>query len=107
MELEIAVLSRPGARAVNEDACGWWSSGDVSFCVVSDGAGGHRGGEVASKLIVKEMLGWFRERPEGDAQALEAALRYANETLVREQRSHSEIGDMRATAVVLAIDSVR
>jgi PPM family protein phosphatase len=107
MELEIAVLSRQGGRAVNEDACGWWSSGDMSFCVLSDGAGGHRGGEVASKLIVKEMLSWFRERPEGDAQALEAALRYANEALVREQQTHVEVGDMRATAVVLAVDSVR
>jgi serine/threonine protein phosphatase PrpC len=107
MELEIAVLSRQGGRAVNEDACGWWSSDAVSFCVVSDGAGGHRGGEVASKLIVKEMLGWFRERPEGDAKSLEAALRYANEALIREQRSNPDVGDMRATAVVLAIDSAR
>jgi PPM family protein phosphatase len=107
MELEIAVLSRPGGRSVNEDACGWWSCDLVSFCVVSDGAGGHRGGEVASKLIVKEMLGWFRERPECDAGALEAALRYANEALVREQRNNADVGDMRATAVVLAIDSLR
>jgi serine/threonine protein phosphatase PrpC len=107
MELEIAVLSCQGGRAVNEDACGWWSTEGLSFCVVSDGAGGHRGGEIASKLIVKEMLGWFRERPECEADAIEAALRHANEALVKEQRSHSEIGDMRATAVVLAIDSVR
>ena len=48
MELEIAVLSRQGGRAVNEDACGWWSSGDMSFCVLSDGAGGHRGAGCGS-----------------------------------------------------------
>jgi serine/threonine protein phosphatase PrpC len=53
------------------------------------------------------MLGWFRERPECDAGAIEAALRYANEALVREQINNPEVGDMRATAVVLAIDSLR
>ena len=107
MELEIAVLSCQGGRAVNEDACGWWSSGGVSFCVVSDGAGGHRGGEVASKLIVKEVLAWFHERQEYDADAIEAALRYANAAVVKEQRNNADVSDMRGTAVVLVVDSVR
>jgi serine/threonine protein phosphatase PrpC len=107
MELEIAVLSRAGGRSVNEDACGFWSGSGMSFCVVSDGAGGHQGGEVASKLIVKEMLGWFRERQECNGAAIEAALRYANEALVNAQRTNPHIDDMRATVVVLAIDSAR
>lgn len=105
MELEIAVLSRPGGRTVNEDACGFWSGADVCFCVVSDGAGGHGGGDVASKLVVQEALAAFRDKHEEcNGDAVEAAMRIANEALVREQGSRVELADMRATVVVLAID---
>jgi serine/threonine protein phosphatase PrpC len=104
MELEIAVLSRTGGRSVNEDACGFWSGPGVCFCVVSDGAGGHGGGDVASKLVVQEALGWFRERHDCSPEAIEAAMRSANELVVKEQGSSRQVADMRATVVVLAID---
>jgi serine/threonine protein phosphatase PrpC len=104
MQLEIAVLSRAGGRSTNQDACGFWSGPGVCFCVVADGAGGHRGGDVASKLVVQETLGWFRERHDCSAEAIEAAMRNANEVVVRAQRLNEDIGDMRTTAVVLAVD---
>jgi PPM family protein phosphatase len=104
MELEIAVLSRTGGRSHNEDACGFWSGAGVCYCVLSDGAGGHRGGDIASKLVVRETLGWFRERHESSGLAIEAAMRHANEALVREQQARAEVADMRATVVVLTID---
>jgi len=49
--MEIAVLSKPGGRTHNEDACGYWTSDGLCCWVVSDGAGGHGGGDVASKLV--------------------------------------------------------
>ena len=104
MELEIAVLSRTGGRAVNEDACGFWSGPGVCFCVLSDGAGGHGGGDVASKVVVQEILGRFRERSECGMEAIDSALRCANEAVVRGQQSDERLAIMRATAVVLAID---
>lgn len=104
MQLEIAVLSRAGGRQTNQDACGFWSGPGVCFCVVADGAGGHRGGDVASKLVVQETLGWFRERHDCSGTAIEAAMRNANEVVVRTQQANDDIGDMRTTAVVLAVD---
>ena len=53
MELRISSLSKPGRRPVNQDAYGVWSNVNQCFCVISDGVGGHRGGDVASKLAVR------------------------------------------------------
>ncbi len=107
MQLEIAVLSRAGGCPVNEDAYGVWSSEDACFCVLSDGAGGHGGGDVASKLAVSCMLDWFRQQPESSAQAVEAALAAANRTILERQQSNFRLAEMRATAVVLALDTAR
>jgi len=107
MGVEIAALSSRGGRLLNEDTCGWWTGRDVAFCVVSDGAGGHQAGEVASKLVVEETLGWLRATHECSVQAIDAALRHAHEKIMIEQRRDSSVADMRATVVVLAIDSAR
>ena len=104
MELEIAILSRAGGRSVNEDACGFWPAQHSCFCVLSDGAGGHGGGDVASKTVVREILGHFRVDEDGSASGIRAAMQHANEALVEEQRSSRQLADMRATVVVLAID---
>ena len=105
MQLEILVLSKTGGRQVNEDACGFWSAPDACFCVLSDGLGGHYGGDVASKLVVRHTLDWFRETPECSALAVEAALRTANLAIMQEQRRDPQLASMRATAVVLAVDT--
>jgi len=107
MQLEIAALSKPGGRAVNEDACGVWSSPEVCFCVLSDGAGGHGGGDVASKLVVSRVLNWFRQNPQCTADAVETALIAANQAVMESQLSDARLSDMRATVVVLAVDTVR
>lgn len=107
MELQVLVLSKPGKRPSNEDACGFWSSDSACFCVVADGAGGHRGGGVASKLAVKQALEWFRETPVCTPATVADALRAANDGILQEQREDPGVSDMRATAVVLAIDTSR
>jgi serine/threonine protein phosphatase PrpC len=107
MELEILTLSKIGGRSRNEDACGVWSNHDACFLVLSDGAGGHGGGDVASKLVVKHALSWFRATPACTGPAVEAALRAANSAIVDEQRREQRLQDMRATAVVLVINTAR
>jgi serine/threonine protein phosphatase PrpC len=104
LQLEVSVVSGAGARAVNEDAYGVWSAPTACFCVMSDGAGGHRGGQLASKTVVSRVLDWFRAAPACDPRSLGAALAAANDALLGEQQRAAEFADMRATAVVLAID---
>jgi len=105
MRLEISVLSKPGGRATNEDAFGFWAGAGVCFCVVCDGAGGQGGGDVASKLAVRTALTWFQDEPRCSGQAIEAALASANRAIMQHQETESRLANMRATAVVLAIDS--
>jgi serine/threonine protein phosphatase PrpC len=107
MQLEINVLSKPGGRKVNEDACGFWTSPGACFCVVSDGLGGHYGGDVASKLTVENALAWFRTTPECSRRAIEASLRASNSVIIREQQRDPRLKHMRATAVILSIDTKR
>lgn len=107
MQLEILTLSKPGGRTVNEDACGFRSSPTACFCVLSDGLGGHGGGDVASKLVVRHILDVFGAQPECSPAAIEAALASANLALAQAQGSDPRLAHMRATAVVLAIDTQR
>ncbi|MGH8762692.1 MAG: PP2C family protein-serine/threonine phosphatase [Nitrosospira sp.] len=107
MQLEIIVLSKAGGRQVNEDACGFWSAPEACFCALSDGLGGYYGGDVASKLAVQHALDWFRETPECSRQAVEASLRAGNLAIIQEQRRDEKLKHMRATAVILSIDTKR
>ncbi len=107
MQLEVSVLSNPGGRERNEDACGFWTGGGGCFCVVSDGAGGHGGGDIASKLAVRMILSSFQDAPACTGPAIDAALRAAHAAIVSQQGVLERSAAMRATATVLAIDTVR
>lgn len=106
MKLEIAVLSRSGGRARNEDACGYWSSDRLCCCVVSDGAGGHGGGDVASKLAVSGILRDFSSGSEMSPGAIAAALERANRAVIEHQGDGRRLRDMHATATVLLVDTL-
>lgn len=107
MKIEIAVLSKPGGRSRNEDACGYWTSDGGCCWVLSDGAGGHGGGDVASKSVVGTILREFAAAPETTPGTVSALIRRANDALVREQQSDFRLHDMRATVAVLALDGER
>jgi serine/threonine protein phosphatase PrpC len=103
-DVEIAVLSKCGGREVNEDACGYWTSGDFCCCVLSDGAGGHGSGDVASQVVVRTVLRRFRDAPGGSAETVAMLLTCANEAVLTEQHQAAEQADMRATVAVLILD---
>lgn len=104
MPLQIAVLSRQGGRDENEDACGYWTSETFGCWVLSDGAGGHGGGDTASKLVVSTIVHDFANAPTLLPAAIVDALQRANRMILSHQNDQPRLQDMRATAVVLLID---
>jgi PPM family protein phosphatase len=107
MKLDVAVLSRKGGRTRNEDACGHWTSDEACCWVVSDGAGGHGGGDIASRTVVESILRAFAATPEVAPAALRRLILEANDAVVAEQRSRPEFQDMRTTGAALLIDCRR
>ncbi len=106
MYLEIAKLSKTGGRKVNEDACDYWSNSHFSCCVLSDGLGGHYGGDVASGLVVSSVRESFTQQPQCNVKTIELLLNAADDAIVREQQKNSALKNMRATAVILIIDAI-
>jgi PPM family protein phosphatase len=103
--LRVSVVSRVGGRDRNEDACGHWSSPDGAFCcVLSDGAGGHAGGDVASRTAVDLVLRSFADRPQCAPNRVAGLIAEANREVMLEQSRNARVADMRATLVVLVCD---
>jgi serine/threonine protein phosphatase PrpC len=106
LALEVALLSDKGGRNYNEDACGHWHSDDQLCCVLADGAGGHGGGDIASKLAVQELIQHFAHAPSREGAALDALLRQTNEALIGQRVPGTPREDMHSTAVCLVIDFI-
>ena len=102
--LAVSAISRTGSRSQNEDACGYWTSEASSCFVVSDGAGGHAGGAIASEIAVKTVLGSFSEAPSFGINRAKSVIAAADQAL-REGRGRSiELADMTATVAVLFLN---
>lgn len=104
MECRVAALSRTGGREQNEDACGYVEKGGVVCCVLADGAGGHQGGEVASRMSVQAVLEDFIAAPGVSIEALNRMLHNANQAILRQQEAEPALADMRSTLVILLFD---
>jgi serine/threonine protein phosphatase PrpC len=104
LALEVALLSDRGGRSYNEDACGHWHSKRQLCCVLADGAGGHGGGDIASKLAVQELISRFSLQPSERADELEHLLRVTNDVLIGERVPGTAKQDMHSTVVCLVID---
>lgn len=104
MKLEIAVLSKPGGRTRNEDACGYWTSDSACCWVLSDGAGGHAGGDVASQAVVRTVLREFTAAQRVAPDAVMGLIHSANDALLGEQATRHRLHDMRATVAILVLD---
>ena len=108
MQLQTASVSDVGGRARNEDAFGQWRHATLFASVVADGAGGHGGGDAASRIAVDTVLAELtRVASAGVALSGPNLLRVllrANDAIIDAQEHDRELAQMRSTAVLLGID---
>ena len=104
MQLELAILSRRGGRSYNEDACGHWHSDDHLCCVVADGAGGHGGGDVASKLAVRHLIARYAAQPIASPAAIRGLIEDVNREVIAHREDAATQQHMHSTVVALFID---
>jgi len=98
--LRIAAATHVGvARQINQDSY----ATAPGLVVVADGMGGHRGGEVASAIAAKEMIGRF-DSPVLDA--LVAGVEHANRRILDEAAADPNLHGMGTTVVALGLIEV-
>jgi serine/threonine protein phosphatase PrpC len=98
---ETATLSAPGGRVDNEDSVGYRNHKSSGCWALADGLGGHRGGEIASRLAVDAALASFDENPSISEEALSMHLLRANRAVLDRQAAEAELEHMRTTMVLL------
>jgi PPM family protein phosphatase len=112
MTIEYASLSDRGrVRLNNEDACGQFVPASReqledmgAVFVVADGMGGHRGGEIASRIAVRTILAFYSANADEDrSQALTRAFREANNTILQESVADSTLFGMGTTCTAVAL----
>lgn len=103
-DITSCAMSDPGSREHNEDA---YANEDLMAgrcVVVADGAGGHRGGDVASRLTVDTVLLNLASAQVWNEAALVEAIDAAG-VAVRQHRDEQRMrSDMASTVAILCID---
>ncbi len=104
MEFNVGVLSKSGGRSSNEDFADYLAIGRFGCFVLADGLGGHRGGEIASKLAVEGILKSFRESSETDKSDLRIHLEKAQQVFLKKKTENGKDSFGKTTLVVLFVD---
>ena len=107
LHLEIASCSEVGGRSRNEDDLRVGQSGGTHFAVLSDGAGGHGHGQMASDIVVRTVALALQHSDTFACEPLRLALTQAHQALVREQGAALAHQRMHATVVALWLDVER
>jgi len=105
--VRVAQRSFIGARSGNEDSLAAEEHGGKWCLVLSDGAGGHSDGALASRLAVERVISGFRSRPPVDPADLAELVLDAHDAVLAAQRVRREThptSGMFATVVVLVLD---
>ncbi len=105
MELEISKSSNVGGRNCNEDFCSYSQAGKYYCLSVADGLGGHRGGQVASKIAVETLERCFNIFPEISENKLIECLLDAQNALIKKQDEKLELLKMRTTIATVVMNN--
>jgi len=105
MHIEVASRSEVGARSHNEDDLRHGTSGSQVYAVLSDGAGGHSNGAMASDIVVRTATVVLQRATVFSPAVLESAIEEANEVLNQGQQGFKSHERMHATVVTLWLDA--
>lgn len=102
--LGVAQLTDPGGRGANQDALASAQFDEVACFVVSDGVGGHRGGEIASALVVKAVVDAFVREATFSPRALQSYIGNAILQVNGRKSRDARLESMSATVAAVLID---
>lgn len=102
MKINIAKISSPGGRAVNDDTVCTCEGRKKAYVFVGDGLGGYAGGQQASKVAGDVLMRAGQEQSMLLRENLVAAAVQAQEAVLELQTNTS--GNMKTTLVYLAVE---
>ena len=97
-------INEIGKRSTNQDTIGEAYREQLACFVLADGAGGHEGGEVASRVVVDAVLTCFRDQPSFGTGALLGYAKCASDEVAKRKLSDQRYADMSTTVAALLID---
>lgn len=107
LTIRIASRSVVGARVRNEDDLRVGQRDGMAFAALSDGAGGHKDGAVASDLVVRVVAMALQAGQALQPELLHDAVHDAHELLLHQQEDAAEPDRMHATLVALWVDAAQ
>lgn len=118
MRIEHAAATHVGRRSNNEDA--YCAAPELGLFAVADGMGGYEGGEVASRVAIDTLAGFYRRNAEDDnttwpfgleagrslaENMLSVAIRLADAEVAA--RKTGRLAAMGSTVAAIAVDGPR
>jgi serine/threonine protein phosphatase PrpC len=106
LQLNIGNYSDVGkAREINEDYFGSFSVSFGNLLLVCDGMGGHKGGEIASRLAVETISNYFEKLNDNYniSEEINKSLEAANTSIILKAKEDPELTDMGSTVVLVLV----
>lgn len=100
MSLITAKLSMQGGRPYNEDSVRCIEQGSILVVTVTDGLGGHGGGQIASSLAAETITDTFISNPDINVSNIQMIFESSNEKVLSSQTPACQ---MKSTGVALFI----
>lgn len=104
--LDIASLTNPGEREINEDSVGFYQKGNKILCVLADGLGGHGKGDFASQLCIKNAEEVFQKSSLNNEELIRCVFESTQDKLLKQQElDRGNRNQMKSTFVICLIDN--